>query len=422
MSGFYGADTAQLREQAGACLRGSGTLRDLIGTTSAMVGAVEWTGPDAEAFRKRWQSEVRAQLTARADALRARADELTAQAEEQDGASDGDGSGGGPFGSPLPFPFPLPGPGGPWENPGPFDRANLPKGPQEFYGDPGYGTRGQMYGQQRPVGEPLIPTGDLLPGREVENDAGYVDVHAGANYSGGMNSTTDPYGNTTGTFGGRGSFEAGMDTHLNMPGGLGLDTSNRVGVESYLEGGGTVGPDGFSLGVRGGSGLYGEQSVGLTSDTGASAAATQSYFVGAEAHANAYSHLTRNDEGDVNGWSTGFDAGAFSGAQVTQKFEATSPGGWFSGSTSISEKAGEGASIAAGSTVSTDEVSISVGGSVAEGLGLGGATTVAVHPNQIVNTFTPGDYDVDDAIGDAKGAFESASSAVGDAVDSITPW
>lgn len=114
MSGFHGADTEQLREQAGACLRGSGTLRDLIGTTSAMVGAVEWTGPDADAFRERWQSEVRAQLTARADALRARADELTAQAEEQDGASDGDGSGGGPFGSPLPFPFPFP-----FELPGP---------------------------------------------------------------------------------------------------------------------------------------------------------------------------------------------------------------------------------------------------------------------------------------------------------------
>ncbi|GAA1334564.1 hypothetical protein GCM10009592_30530 [Brachybacterium rhamnosum] len=123
MSGFYGADTEQLREQAGACLRGSGTLRDLIGTTSAMVGAVEWTGPDADAFRERWQSEVRAQLTARADALRARADELTARAEEQDGASDGDGSGGGPFGSPLPFPFPFP-----FELPGPC-------------GVPGTGTR-----------------------------------------------------------------------------------------------------------------------------------------------------------------------------------------------------------------------------------------------------------------------------------------
>lgn len=60
MSGFYGADTAQLREQAGACLRGSGTLRDLIGSTSALVGSVEWTGPDADAFRERWQSVVRA--------------------------------------------------------------------------------------------------------------------------------------------------------------------------------------------------------------------------------------------------------------------------------------------------------------------------------------------------------------------------
>ncbi|UVY83570.1 hypothetical protein NLU66_15320 [Brachybacterium sp. NBEC-018] len=423
MSGFYGADTEQLREQAGACLRGSGTLRDLIGTTSAMVGAVEWTGPDAEAFRERWQSEVRAQLTARADALRARADELTAQAEEQDGASDGDGSGGGgPFGSPLPFPFPLPGPGGPWENPGPFDRANLPKGPQEFYGDPGYGTRGQMYGQQRPVGEQFTWTDDLLPGQEISNGTGTLDAHAGVNYSVGASLTEDPYGNHTGTVGARGSLEAGVDTHLNGPFGTGIDASARVGAESYAEAGGTVGPDGYSFGAKAGSGLYASQSATVDGPLGTSGTLTQDYFVGANADASRYAHLTRNEDGQANGVTFGGGANAFAGGQVTQKFEQTGPFGWFSGSTSISEKAGAGAGASGGATISTDEVSVNVGGQLAVELGLGGTTSLAVHPNAIVNTFTPGDYDLDDAISDASGAFDGARDAVGSTVSAINPF
>ena len=68
----------------------------------------------------------------------------------------------------------------------------------------------------------------------------------------------------------------------------------------------------------------------------------------------------------------------------------------------------------AGQTISTDEISVSVAGSIAKELGLGGSTTVAVHPNQIVNTFTPGDYDIDDAIGDASGAFQGATDYVSD--------
>lgn len=384
-----------------------------------MVGAVEWTGPDADAFRERWQSEVRAQVPARADALRGRADELTAQAEEQDGASDGDGSGGGPFGSPLPFPFPFP-----FELPGP---CGVPGGseapePPYFYGDPGYGTRGQMYGQQRPVGDPLIPTGDLLPGREVENDAGYVDVHAGVNYSAGASLTEDPYGNRTGTVGARGNLQAGVDTHPNGPFGTGIDASARVGAESYAEAGGTVGPDGYSFGAKAGSGLYASQSATVDGPLGTSGTLTQDYFVGAKADASRYAHLTRNEDGQANGVTFGGGANAVAGGQVTQKFEQTGPFGWFSGSTSISEKAGAGAGASGGATISTDEVWVNVGGQLSVELGLGGTTSLAVHPNAIVNTFTPGDYDLDDAISDASGAFDGARDAVGSTVSAINPF
>ena len=281
MADFYGADTEQLREQAGACLRGSGTLRDLIGSTSALVGSVEWTGPDADAFRERWQSVVRAQLTERADALRARADDLQAQAEEQDGASDGDGgSGGGPFGFPMPFPFPLPlplplpfpvpGQTPPWENPGPFDRSNLPKGPQEFYGDPGYGT-GNAAGNERPVGS-HDAGGSHWDGKEIENDRGYFDGYANTRASAGTNTTVDGYGNTTHTAGARAGAEIGYDEKLNLPFGSSLTSQGRAGAEAYGEAGVTYGPDGVSAGAGAGAGVYGDITDTLNLPFGASEA------------------------------------------------------------------------------------------------------------------------------------------------------
>lgn len=37
-------------------------------------------------------------------------------------------------------------------------------------------------------------------------------------------------------------------------------------------------------------------------------------YAGAEAHGNAHPHATRTDEGNISGWSTGFDGGLFAGA------------------------------------------------------------------------------------------------------------
>src|SRR5699024_1170582 len=68
-SGCVGAQTDQLRAQAEACRRSSGALHDLLGTASALIAAVEWSGPDADAFRECWAVEARARLTERAEVI-----------------------------------------------------------------------------------------------------------------------------------------------------------------------------------------------------------------------------------------------------------------------------------------------------------------------------------------------------------------
>lgn len=414
MAGFYGADTDQLRAQAEACQRGSGQLRDLIGATSVMVASVEWIGPDADAFRDRWQSEVSPRLSARAEDLRAWADELTAQADDQDAASAGDGD--SPFGLPMPFPFPLPFP-----MPGPFgpgDGIGTPDLPF-FYGDPGYGT-GNAAKDPRPVGSHEAG-GSHWDGREIENESGYVDGYANTRASAGVNTTVDAYGNTTHTAGARAGAEIGYTEQLNLPFGGALSSQGRVGAEAYAEAGVTYG-DGFSAGASAGAGVYGDISATATGPFGSSNMVGVSGYAGAEAHANVYSHATRNEDGNINGWSAGFDAGAFAGAKGNINFSSTSPGGWFTSSASFGGDAGVGIGGGAGAVLSTDQVGFSLGGDIAAELGINADVSFAVSPNNIVNTFTPGDYDIDDAISDASGAFEGAADAVGGAVSAVNPF
>lgn len=427
MAGFYGGDTDRMRAHGVACQQGSQRIHEITDTVSAFVDSVPWLGPDAIAFRALWHGAVKPGMIAKADDIRAKGEEIDQHAEEQDTTSSPTDGGGGILDTIRDFFEGLPSlpasPGWPLrpdvlENIkdalGDHFTGGGATGPQEFYGGPGYGSRGQMYGQERPVGTQFEMNPGFWDGPGITRNGTTIDPYGGVNYSGGTNVTTDPYGNTTGTIGGRGSAEIGVNTHSDLPFGLGMDSTHRIGMESYLEGGGTVGPDGFSGGVRAGSGLYAEQKVGLTHESGASAGVTTSGWVGADAHANAHSHATRNADGNINGWTSGFDVGAFSGAQVTQKYEVTSPGGWFNASTSISEKAGAGAGLSAGYTVSTDSLSLSVGGDVAKGLGLGGSTTIGINPNAIVESISPGDYTMDDAVRDIGGGLRDAGGWIKD--------
>ena len=93
--GFEGADTEQLREQSrridGAAVR----IEDLLSTLNGVVSGVEWTGPDAEAFRERWSGDGLPSCDDSVTMLRARGRALEEDAAELDRASDEDGGGGG---------------------------------------------------------------------------------------------------------------------------------------------------------------------------------------------------------------------------------------------------------------------------------------------------------------------------------------
>lgn len=145
-------------------------------------------------------------------------------------------------------------------------------------------------------------------------------------------------------------------------------------------------------------------------------------YAGAEAHANAYSHATRNDDGNISGWSVGFDGGLFAGAKADADFSSVSPGGWMSASGSLGVDAGASIGGGAGAVVSTDAVGFTLGGDIALGLGLEGDIALSISPHNIVDTFTPGDDDLDDAISDASGALDTATSAVGDALSFVNPF
>lgn len=108
----------------------------------------------------------------------------------------------------------------------------------------------------------------------------------------------------------------------------------------------------------------------------------------ANAYAYAYANLTRNEDGRINGaqWCAG--AAAFAGAAGAVKFEQASPGGWFCSEGSVGGQAGPGAGASTGG-VSTDEISSGLGGEFAIHGGAAGNLSVEIHPNDIVDSFTP---------------------------------
>ena len=87
-----GADDVQVDQLA---VTFDGTSRQLTtaeSTISALVRSLRWVGPDADVFKTKWDSGMRAQLTSVADRLGAVAKDLRAQAEAQRTASADDTS------------------------------------------------------------------------------------------------------------------------------------------------------------------------------------------------------------------------------------------------------------------------------------------------------------------------------------------
>ncbi|GGA73123.1 hypothetical protein GCM10011490_24930 [Pseudoclavibacter endophyticus] len=109
-NGMYGANTTALRVIAGRFGRRSDGVRSVASHTLGEVRAIEWLGPDADAYRDDYETRVVTELKALAIVLENREKELFRQADEQDDASLAGGAGGGPGQR-------SPGEGGP----GPFD-------------------------------------------------------------------------------------------------------------------------------------------------------------------------------------------------------------------------------------------------------------------------------------------------------------
>lgn len=96
MSGFLGMDTDAARGHADALEIAASRLGDLLGDLDGRVASVDWTGPDADAFRSDWAA-VRRTGDPLDDELRAAGDHLRQQADEQDEVSSGDDDGSGFF-------------------------------------------------------------------------------------------------------------------------------------------------------------------------------------------------------------------------------------------------------------------------------------------------------------------------------------
>lgn len=88
MSGFYGADTEQLRGFGDLLGTTTGRLSELAAQLSSQVSAVEWVGPDADAFRDDYSGRVSGLFHSAEGILDRFRREAGDHADEQDEASD----------------------------------------------------------------------------------------------------------------------------------------------------------------------------------------------------------------------------------------------------------------------------------------------------------------------------------------------
>lgn len=89
MAGFQGADTDQLREHAELMRDRAQSLEGIRTRLSMLVSyGAGWEGPDADAFRERWHSEIAPRFDEQVGAIEERGTSLEDEAEQQDEASE----------------------------------------------------------------------------------------------------------------------------------------------------------------------------------------------------------------------------------------------------------------------------------------------------------------------------------------------
>lgn len=285
----------------------------------------------------------------------------------------------------------------PWPPPG---QAPSEDGDGQYiYGDEGYGGRGDATDDERPVGTWVDEGGQ---------DGGSVGTEDGGAYAegkwvvnGGVSVTEDDNSNFTVSAGGRAGVSGSAGAGSSDGTGLGAEGS----AEIYAEAGATVGNDGHGIGGRIGGQAGGSVSYAETNEDGSSSIYTVEASAGADAHASHHGHRVRNEEGETTGWATGFDVGAGASAGYSYTEERISPGGWFQTSTTTSTGVGKEVGAEANLVLSTDEVSISLGGSI-PGMpnDMPSAGAVGINPNRIVSDLSGGAFDADDVV-DKMGEF-----------------
>lgn len=93
MSGFYGADTEQLRSFGDQVNSGATRLSDMASQLASQVMSVEWVGSDADSFRDDFSARVSGLFESAQELMNGRRQEVGKHADEQDEASDpADGS------------------------------------------------------------------------------------------------------------------------------------------------------------------------------------------------------------------------------------------------------------------------------------------------------------------------------------------
>lgn len=274
----------------------------------------------------------------------------------------------------------------PWP---PTNQAPVDDDGQYVYGDEGYGSTGDATNDDRPVGTRTDEGGEVAVG----TGGGYVKGKWG--FSEGINVTEDEHGNVTVTVGSRGGAE--VEAGGGSDDGTGVTATGTA--EGYAEGGLTVGPDGYGIGWRAGGEVTGRGSYAETNEDGSSSIYTVEATAEAGAHASHYGHRVRNSDGEVTGWASGFDVGGGASAGYSYTEEHISPNGWFQHSTTQSESAGKSVGLSGHAVVSTDEISISVGGGI-PGVDTGpfSGASFGINPNRIVEDISGGAFDADDVV------------------------
>lgn len=99
MSGFYGADTEQLRSHAELLVQKAQRVVELEeALTPRVLDEAMWVGSDADEFRSTWSSSLRSLFSDTEERIRQYSEDIEKHAEEQDTASEHDDGGWNPLG------------------------------------------------------------------------------------------------------------------------------------------------------------------------------------------------------------------------------------------------------------------------------------------------------------------------------------